>query len=417
MAMSRPSRIEAAIERAMRRDRISRRAFLDRAGRGGVALGALMTLPGLIAACSPSGGGGDGGTIEWANWPGYIDIDEDIDPNPTPYPTINAFIEETGIQVNLTEAITDNEDFFGQIAPDLANGDPTGWDVITPSDWMVGRLIDLEYLEEIEVSQLPKLEANAADYARSLSFDPDNQYSVYWQGGITGIAYDPTLAGRDLTTFDDLLDPVFAGQVGLFKEMRDTFPLALLSIGVIPVEATIADVEEAQQKLLVAAEAGQFRGFYGNEYYDELAAGNLVASMAWSGDITQMALYDNPNVQFVIPDSGGIRWNDNLVIPKGAANAPGVHLLMDYWYDPVPATILSEYIGYFTPVAGVPDRIRLDAEAARDAGDTETADLLDAIAPTVAPSEEQLANSYEDQPLDEEEEAAWNELFLELRGA
>jgi spermidine/putrescine transport system substrate-binding protein len=416
MARSRPSRIEVAIERAMRREAVTRRTFLGRAGRSGVAVGAMLTLPGLLAACSPEESEG-GGTVEWANWPGYIDIDDEAAPNPTPYPTINAFIEETGIQVNLVEAIVDNEDFFGQIQPDLANGDPTGWDLITPSDWMVERMIGLEYLEEIDVAVIPNFDANAADYARNLSFDPENEHSVYWQGGITGIAFDPTLTGRELTTFDDLLDPEFAGQVGLFKEMRDTFPLALLSIGVIPVDATIEDVEEVQQKLLGPAEAGQFRGFYGNEYYDELAAGNLVASMAWSGDITQMALYDNANVQFIIPDTGGIRWNDNLVIPNGAANPSGAHTLMNYWYDPVPATILSEYIGYFTPVAEVPDRIRQDAEAAREAGDTETADLLDAIAPTVAPTEEQLANSYEDKPLTEEEEAEWNALFLELRGA
>jgi spermidine/putrescine transport system substrate-binding protein len=415
MARSRPSRIEAAIERAMRREAVTRRTFLGRAGRGGAAAGALLTLPGLLAACSPEAS--EGGTVEWANWPGYIDIDDEAAPNPTPYPTINAFIEETGIQVNLAEAIIDNEDFFGQIQPDLANGDPTGWDLITPSDWLVERMIGLEYLEDIDLSVLPNLDANAADYARNLSFDPENQHSVYWQGGITGIAFDPTLTGRELTTFDDLLDPEFAGQVGLFKEMRDPFPLALLSIGVIPVDATIEDVEEVQQKLLGPAEAGQFRGFYGNEYYDELSAGNLIASMAWSGDITQMVLYENPNIEFIIPDTGGIRWNDNLVIPNGAANPSGAHTLMNYWYDPVPATILSEYIGYFTPVAEVPDRILQDAEAAREAGDTETADLLEAIAPTVAPTEEQLANSYEDKPLTEEEEAEWNALFLELRGA
>jgi spermidine/putrescine transport system substrate-binding protein len=282
---------------------------------------------------------------------------------------------------------------------------------------MVERMIGLEYLEEIDLAVIPNFDAYAADYARNLTFDPDNGHSVYWQGGITGIAFDPTLTGRELTTFDDLLDPEFAGQVGLFKEMRDTFPLALLSIGVIPVDATIEDVEEVQQKLLGPAEAGQFRGFYGNEYYDELSAGNLIASMAWSGDITQMVLYENPNIEFIIPDTGGIRWNDNLVIPNGAANPSGAHTLMNYWYDPVPATILSEYIGYFTPVAEVPDRILQDAEAAREAGDTETADLLEAIAPTVAPTEEQLANSYEDKPLTEEEEAEWNALFLELRGA
>jgi spermidine/putrescine transport system substrate-binding protein len=402
----------------MRKDRVSRRSFLRRAGRGGVALGAMATLPGLIAACSPGGSnGGDGATIAWANWPAYIDIDEEGSPTPTPYPTINAFIEETGYNVEYTEAILDNEDFFGQIQPDLAAGNSTGWDLITPSDWMVERLIRLDYLEPLDLSLLPNLEPNAASYARGLYFDPDNAYSVWWQGGITGIGYDPNLTGRELTSFEDLLDPAFAGQVGLFKEMRDTLGLQLASMGINPTEATVDDVTAAQQELLGPAEAGQFRGFYGNDYYDELAAGNLIASVAWSGDVTQMALYDNPDVVFVNPDHGGMRWNDNLVIPKGAANIEAAHALINYWYDPVPATLLSEYIGYFTPVAEVPERIQADADAAREEGDTETADLLDVVAATVAPTEEDLANSHEYKQLSEEEEAAWADLWLELRGA
>ncbi|HEY7738036.1 MAG TPA: extracellular solute-binding protein [Candidatus Limnocylindria bacterium] len=410
------SRIELAIDQAMRQDRMSRRSFLGRAGRGGVALGAMMTLPGLIAACSPSSGG-EGTTIEWANWPAYIDIDEEIDPSPTQYPTINAFIEQTGYNVNYVEAIQDNEDFFGQIQPDLSAGNPTGWDIISPSDWMVDRLIKLDYLEPLDLSLIPNLEANAADYARGLYYDPDNEHSVWWQGGITGIGYNPTLTGREITSFSDLLDPEFAGSVGLFKEMRDTFGLQLLDMGVVPTEATLSDVEAAQAVLLEAAEAGQFRGFYGNEYYDELAAGNLAVTVAWSGDVTQMQLYDNPDIQFVIPSGGAMRWNDNLIIPKGAAHIAEAHALINYWYDPVPATMLSEYIGYFTPVAEVPDRIQADADAARESGDTETADLLDVVAATVSPTEDQLNNTYEYKRLEEEEEAAWADLWLELRGA
>jgi spermidine/putrescine transport system substrate-binding protein len=402
----------------MRKDRVSRRSFLRRAGRGGIALGAMATLPGLIAACSP-GGNGNGGdvTIEWANWPAYIDIDEEIEANPTQYPTLNAFIAESGYNVNYVEAIQDNEEFFGQIQPDLSAGNPTGWDLITPSDWMVERLIRLGYLEELDLSLIPNLEPNAADYARGLYFDPDNTYSVWWQGGITGIGYNPNLTGREITSFGDLLDPAFAGQVGLFKEMRDTMGLQLADMGINPTEATVDDAAAAQAVLLEAAEAGQFRGFYGNEYYDELAAGNLVATVAWSGDVTQMALYDNPDVVFLNPAGGGMRWNDNLVIPKGAANIEPAHALMNYWYDPEPATLLSEYIGYFTPVAEVPERIQADADAAREEGDTETADLLDVVAATVAPTEEDLANSHAYKRLSEEEEAEWNDLWLALRGA
>ena len=232
------SRIELAIQQAMRQDRINRRAFLGRAGRGGIALGAMMSLPALIAACMPSGSGGDGATIEWANWPAYIDIDEESGD----YPTILAFTEQTGTNVNYQEAILDNAEFFAQIQPDLSNGNNTGWDLITPGGWVVQRMADLGFLEEIDHSKLPNFTANAADYAKGQWFDPDNTYSLWWQGGITGIGYDPEATGRELTSFNDLLDPEFAGRVGGFSDMRDMFGLTLLSLGIVPEEASVADV-------------------------------------------------------------------------------------------------------------------------------------------------------------------------------
>jgi spermidine/putrescine transport system substrate-binding protein len=124
-----------------------------------------------------------------------------------------------------------------------------------------------------------------------------------------------------------------------------------------------------------------------------------------------MVLYDNDQVQFVVPDTGGMRWNDNLVIPKGGANLENAHKLLNYYYDPAAATTLSEYVGYFTPVKGVDERIAADAQAARDEGDAETADLYDALAPTVVPAADQIANTYTDKQLTEEEETQWNELF------
>ncbi|HET9498185.1 MAG TPA: spermidine/putrescine ABC transporter substrate-binding protein [Candidatus Limnocylindria bacterium] len=407
--------IELAIERAMRQDRINRRAFLGRAGRGGIALGAMLSLPALIAACTPSGESEV--TLEWANWTAYIDIDEENPPDPTPYPTINAFIEQTGFNVNYQEAILDNAEFMQALLPDLTNGNPTGWDLITPGGWVVQRLGELGYLEELDHSKLPNWSANAADHATGLWFDPDNTWSVWWQGGITGIAYDPNQTGRELTTFDDLLDPEFAGRVGAFSDMRDMFGLTLLSLGIVPENATVEDATAAQQVLLEANERNQFRGYYGNEYYDALAAGDLIASVAWSGDITQIQLADNPDMLFVIPEAGGMRWNDNMCIPKGSTEKlDQTHQLIDYWYDLDAATTLSEYIGYFTGVDGVSERIAENAQAARDSGDTETADYLDGVAPIVEPTADQIDNTYTDKQLSEEEEAQWNDLFLEVLG-
>jgi len=412
--LERRSQIELSIDRLMRRDPISRRTFMGRAGKGGLAVGALFTLPGLLAACAPGpgGSGGDGSKLAWLNWPAYIDISEDE----TSYPSIEAFTEQTGIEVEYDEGLLDNADFLAQYAPDLRAGNNTGWDVMSPGGWVVERMARLGWLEELDHSKMPNWTANVADYAKGLWFDTDNKYSVWWQGGITGIAYDPEMTGREITTFDDLLDPAFSGRAGGFSDMRDMFGLTLLSLGIEPANATVDDVQRAQDKLLGVPD-GHFRGFYGNEYYDALAAGDLAISVAWSGDISQMNLYDNDKVVFIVPESGGMRWNDNLVIPKGGANLENAHKLLNYWYDPVAATTLSEYVGYFTPVKGVDERIAADAETARAEDDAETADLYEALAPTVVPTEDQTANTYTDKQLTEDEEAEWNALFEPVLGA
>ncbi len=417
--MRNESEIERAIARAFRPDgRMSRRSFLRQTGRGALIAGSALTLPSILAACGigPAGsaagtpGGSDAaGALEWANWPLYIDIDDDGN-----YPSLVAFTEQSGVEVNYTEAIGDNADFFGTIRQDLQAGNATGWDVITPGGWVIERMARLGFLEELDHSQLPNWTANAADYAKGLWFDPENRYSLWWQGGITGIAYDPELTGREITTFDDLLDPAFAEVAGAFSDMRDMFGLTLLSLGVEPANATVDDVTRARDKLQEANARNHFRGYYGNEYYDALAAGDLAISVAWSGDITQMQLNDNANIRFVIPADGAMRWNDNFAIPKGAARRGGAHKLFDHYYGVDGATLLSEYIGYFTGVAGVQDRILEDVQAYRDAGDTENADYYEAVAPTVVPTEDQLANTFTDKELTEEEEAEWNDLWLEV---
>lgn len=405
------SRIERAISQFVLRDPLTRRAFFRRAGRGVVTLGALSAVPAILAACSSDGSSGSASKVKWLNWPAYIDLSDDGSTKPS----IEAFQDQTGLTVEYNEGLLDNADFLATYSPDLRAGNNTSWDVMSPGGWVVERMVRNGWLEELDHSKLPNWTANCADYAKGLWFDPDNSHSVWWQGGITGIAYDPNLTGREITTFDDLLDPAFSGRAGGFSDMRDMFGLTLLSLGVEPANATVDDVARAQQKLLNAPD-GHFRGFYGNEYYDALAAGDLAICVAWSGDISQMNLYDNDQVRFVVPDTGAMRWNDNLVIPKGGANLDLAHQLMDYYYTVDAAAMLSEYVGYFTPVTGLDERIMEDAQAARDDGDAEWADTLDVLAPTVVPTDEQTSNTFTDKQMTEDEERQWNDLFEEVIG-
>lgn len=419
------TQIERAIARAFRpQRRLSRRMFLRQTGRGAVIAGSALSLPAILAACgigpgastAPSAGSqaalpsAPAGTLDFANWPAYIDIDEETGD----YPTLAKFTEESGIEVAYTEAINDNEEFFGVIQPDLAAGNPPQYDLIVMTDWMIEKMIRLGYLSELDRSKIPNFDANALDLYKDPWYDPGNVHSMAWQSGITGIGYNPTLTGREITTFDDLLDPEFAGRVGLFSEMRDTMSLALLSLGIEPEEATVDQATQAKDKLLAAAQAGQFRNFYGNDYYDELANGNLAVTVAWSGDVSQMKLYDNPDVEFVVPDTGGMLWIDNMAIPNKAAHPLDAHMMMNFWYDIENAVPLTEYVGYFSPVTGVTERVLEDAETAEAEGDQEWADALRVIAETANPTDEVLANVHNYRKLSEEEEAQWNDLFNEV---
>jgi spermidine/putrescine transport system substrate-binding protein len=111
--------------------------------------------------------------------------------------------------------------------------------------------------------------------------------------------------------------------------------------------------------------------------------------MAWSGDIFQENVSEGTNLKFVLPAEGATIWTDNMMIPKTAANPVDAIMLMDFFYDPVNAASLAEYINYVTPVPSAHDLIR--AEAAKKSGDDKTALEQVADSPLVFPSDADYA--------------------------
>ena len=357
------------------------------------------------------GGGEPEGELNFANWPLYIDQDEETGESPT----LQEFEEETGIAVNYTESIEDNQSFFGTVQPALAGGEDTGYDIIVMTDWMIGNMARLGYLEEIDVERdVPNFVANADPAYLERSYDPGNRYSVPWQSGITGIAYNPELVDEEITSMDQLFDPEFiekyCGQIGMFVEMRDSMSFAMLYNGVNPSEATLEDAEAAQQVLLEQAPC--VRDYYGNEFAQALADGSLAITMAWSGDVFQLQ-FDNPDLEFVVPEEGAILWTDNMAIPKGAQHPNAALAMMDYVYDPDNAAQIAEWVNYITAVPGAKDVILQHAEEAEDEEDAEYLRTV-AESPLVFPTEEMLDRLYSYKVLDEDEERQWNELFQEV---
>ena len=190
----------------------------------------------------------------------------------------------------------------------------------------------------------------------------------------------------------------------MFKEMRDTMNLTLLGLGIDPADATVEDAESAQQKLLEQRDQGIVRQYFGNEYADALVRGDIALTMAWSGDIFQLK-FDKPELEFVVPDEGGILWVDNLAIPQDAEHPIDAMEFMNFVYDPEVAAQITGWVNYICPVPSAKDVLL-------DSGDED----LEAVAnsPLVFPTPEMEARLHHYRDLDEDEERAWNDLFGEV---
>jgi spermidine/putrescine transport system substrate-binding protein len=185
------------------------------------------------------------------------------------------------------------------------------------------------------------------------SFDPGNVYSVPWASGSTGIAWNPKYVKEPPTSIADLWKPKYAGHVGMMSDPQEIANFGLFKIGVDPETSTEADWKNAAKVLLQQRNAGIVRQYYDGSYINALSAGNTWISMAWSGDIFQQNLSAGTNLQFVVPEEGGTIWTDNMMIPKYAQNPVAAMMLIDWFYQPRIAAMLTEAINYITPVPSV----------------------------------------------------------------
>ena len=302
-------------------------------------------------------GGPPKGELTWSNWPLYID--------PGKSGTIAEFEVDTGVEIKYIEDINDNDAFFSKLQPGLADGDPGGRSLITVSDWIAAQMFDLGYLQRLDPAALPNVEKNLLPALQHPAADPDREFTVPWQSGMTGIIVRTDLA-PDIDSVADLYDPKYKGHVTMLTEMRDTVPMTLKSMGIDPETADTEDWLAAVDKIQAAADSGQIRKFTGNDYIRDLASGDAWASLGWSGDAVQLQK-DNPNIEFVMPEEGCMLWSTSLEIPVGAPNPEAAQALINYVYDPKVQADIAEWVNYVTPVAGVKRIIRKrDPELAKN---------------------------------------------------
>jgi spermidine/putrescine transport system substrate-binding protein len=322
------------------------------------ALAAAFVLIASVALAACGGGGGIEGTsgdenattatstgkasgdLTISNWPFYIDNK-----------TVPDFEKATGISVDYIEDVNDNAEFFGKVQPLLDKGESGGRSIMVVTDWMAKKMHDLGYLQELDQDAIAPAKENLVPALASPSFDPDRSFSLPWQAGMTGLVVN-TAEAPDVKSINDLFDPQYKGKVEMLTEMRDTVPLVMKADGIDPADATKEDWLNAIDKIKEAADSGQIRRFTGNNYTGDLANGDAVAVIGWSGDAIQLQA-DNPDIQFVMPTEGCSLWADNMVIPVGAPNPTAAYAWMNYVYKPENQAQIANYNYYFTPVKGV----------------------------------------------------------------
>jgi spermidine/putrescine transport system substrate-binding protein len=347
---------DPALIRGLTEARLSRRALL----RGIGAAGGAFALSTLLAACGIQGSiAADSaekidwtkywasqkktGLLDFANWPLYIDESHGKSPS------LELFTKATGIQVNYQPVIQDNAPFYATISPELRAHEATGYDIVVMTNgWELTEMIDNGFVVELDHSRLPNFAKYAAASVTSPNYDPGNRHSVVWQTGMTGIAYNTKLIDREITSFEDLLDPAFSGHVGMMNDNTELGSAALLALGITPATSTPADWKRAaawlkKQQPLVA-------GYYDQSYINKLENGDTWITQAWSGDVFQAIAGGNKHLKFVTPKEGQMIWHDNMMIPRQAAHPVDALEWMNFYYTPKIAALVEDWVNYVCPV-------------------------------------------------------------------
>ncbi len=300
-------------------------------------------------------------TLTVSNWPVYIDED---DAKSGYVSTLTRFEKHFDVKVDYRTDISDNVAFFPKVVNQLGSCTTTGRDMFVLTDWMAARMINMGWIQPMDPARVPNLHQNIISSLRSPDWDPDRKFSAPWQAGFTGLAYNADyLSNPPKTIVEMLTRPDLKGKVSVLTEMRDTMGLILLGLGYDPDNFTTAQWNKAIDLLTKAKNSGQIRAFTGNEYLDGLAGGDILASVAWSGDIT--AAPARQHLKFIVPQEGLMIWADNMLIPNMTQKQSLAEDWVNWYYDPQIAAYLSDYNFYVSPVQGAQEYMRkIDPDAA-----------------------------------------------------
>jgi spermidine/putrescine transport system substrate-binding protein len=383
---------------------VSRRQVLRTSAAGAAAmavaplLSACGTKPSATSTLPPDRSTQDK-TVSFSNWALYIDVDEK---NPSRHPTLDGFTAKTGIAVTYTEDINDPDELNAKMVPSFQAGQDTGHDILVPTEEIATKWLRAGYVETLDKSLLPNVTANLIDSLAHPAWDKDRTYTVPWQSGCTGIAYDAAKVKPVRSISELLTRPDLKGKVALIHDWRDTVALVMLDMGVDITQYTDDQFLAACDMVQKAVDSGQIRKFTGGDYSELLANGSVAACIAWSGDIVQLQ-YDTPSMTYSIPEAGQLIWADAMVVPQQAQHRENAHKLIDYYYDPKVAAQVTATVQYICPVKGAREEMaKIDKT------------LVDN--PLIFPDAEFLTTTHTSKLIDEATQAKYTAAWVKVTG-
>jgi spermidine/putrescine transport system substrate-binding protein len=376
--------------------RTSRRRFIG----GGAAAAAGLTLgSSFLAACGSDSGtssttsqdsGPASGALRVSNWPLYMADG-----------FIAAFQTASGITVDYKEDFNDNEQWFAKVKEPLSRKQDIGADLVIPTEFMAARVKGLGWLNEISEAGVPNRKNLRQDLLDS-SIDEGRKFTAPYMTGMVGLAYNKAATGRDIRTIDDLWDPAFKGRVSLFSDVQDGLGMIMLSQGNSPENPTTESIQQAVDLVREQNDKGQIRRFTGNDYADDLAAGNIAIAQAYSGDVVQLQA-DNPDLQFIVPESGGDWFVDTMVIPYTTQNQKAAEAWIDYIYDRANYAKLVAFTQFVPALSDMTDELaKVDPASAEN--------------PLINPSPEVQANLKSWAALTDEQTQEFNTAYAAVTG-
>lgn len=259
--------------------------------------------------------------------------------------TINVnkeFEELTGIKVNYS-TYASNEELYAKLKSGGAS-----YDIIIPSDYMIGRMVKEDMLEPLNFENIPNFQHINEQFVNP-AYDPDNAYSVPYTWGTVGIIYNTTMVDGDVDSWDILWDARYMGDILMFANSRDAFAIAQKRLGYSFNSGNADELEKAaeslkEQKPLVQA-------YVMDEIFDKMQAGEAALAPYYAGDAITM-IADNPDLAFAFPKEGTNRFVDAICIPKGSQQKEAAEMYINFLCEPEVGLANCEYIGYSTPNDG-----------------------------------------------------------------